>query len=281
MLFRSVWPMDLEDHAGDIIRKARAMSGVSAQEAAKAAEVTEADLAGFEETGQSAKKLNLAGLAQRAGLDQKKFEAIAAGWRPAQPELSAWRELRRVTTSEGGMGVNCYVVWDEVSREAALFDTGWEVQAILELIQENQLQLRHLFVTHSHRDHIAALDAVREKFPRIKIHSSTKGIPVDQRNRANDFIHLGSLRITHRDTPGHAEDGVTYIIGTWPEDAPHVAVVGDALFAGSIGRGNQSWTLAKEKVRDQIFSLPAETLVCPGHGPFTTVGEEKAHNPFF
>lgn len=273
--------MDLEDHAGDIIRKARAMSGVSTQEAAKAAELTEADLAGFEETGQSAKKLNLAALAQRAGLDPKKFEAIAAGWRPAQPELSAWRELRRVTTSEGGMAVNCYVVWDEVSREAALFDTGWEAQQIIELIQDNQLQLRHLFITHSHRDHIGALDAVREKFPKIKIHSSTKGIPVDQRNRANDFIHLGSLRITHRDTPGHAEDGVTYIIGTWPEDAPHVAIVGDALFAGSIGRGNQSWTLAKEKVQNQIFSLPAETLVCPGHGPFTTVRQEKAHNPFF
>ena len=77
---------------------------------------------------------------------------------------------------------------------------------------------------------------------------------MDQRNRANDFIHLGSLRITHRDTPGHAEDGTTYVVGTWPEDAPHVAIVGDAIFAGSIGRGNQSWDLARQKVREQIFS---------------------------
>ncbi len=68
---------------------------------------------------------------------------------------------------------------------------------------------------------------------------------------------------------------------TWPEDAPHAAIVGDAIFAGSIGRGHQSWELARQKVREQIFSLPPDTLLCPGHGPLTTVAEEKAHNPFF
>jgi glyoxylase-like metal-dependent hydrolase (beta-lactamase superfamily II) len=92
---------------------------------------------------------------------------------------------------------------------------------------------------------------------------------------------LGSLRITNRDTPGHAEDGVTYIIGNFPDDVPHLALVGDAIFAGSIGRGNQSWELARQKVREQILTLPPETLLCPGHGPLTTVAEEKAHNPFF
>jgi glyoxylase-like metal-dependent hydrolase (beta-lactamase superfamily II) len=113
------------------------------------------------------------------------------------------------------------------------------------------------------------------------LHTDARGTPPQHRNRRNDFIMLGSLRITNRETPGHAEDGVTYIIGTWPDDAPHVAIVGDAIFAGSIGRGNQSWDLARQKVREQIFTLPAETLICPGHGPLTTVAEEKAHNPFF
>jgi glyoxylase-like metal-dependent hydrolase (beta-lactamase superfamily II) len=89
------------------------------------------------------------------------------------------------------------------------------------------------------------------------------------------------LRISHRDTPGHTEEGATYIIGNWPEDAPHVAITGDALFAGSIGRGNQSWELERQKVGEQILSLPPETLICPGHGPMTTVAEEKANNPFF
>ena len=110
---------------------------------------------------------------------------------------------------------------------------------------------------------------------------NSQSAPVDQRNKPNEIVHLGGLRVTHRETPGHAEDGVTYIIGNWQEDAPHVAVVGDALFAGSIGRGNQSWDLARQKVREQILSLPPETLICPGHGPLTTVAEEKAHNPFF
>ena len=110
---------------------------------------------------------------------------------------------------------------------------------------------------------------------------SSRTAAVDQRNRSNDFIHLGNLRITNRETPGHAEDGMTYIIGNWPEDAPQVAIVGDAIFAGSMGRGNISWEIARQKVREQIFSLPAETLICPGHGPLTTVGEEIANNPFF
>jgi glyoxylase-like metal-dependent hydrolase (beta-lactamase superfamily II) len=113
------------------------------------------------------------------------------------------------------------------------------------------------------------------------LHTSAKSAPPQHRNRPNDFLQLGSLRITNRDTPGHAEDGVTYIVGNWPEDAPHVAIVGDAIFAGSMGRGNQSWLLARQKVSEQILSLPDETLICPGHGPVTTVAEEKANNPFF
>ena len=238
-------------------------------------------LAKLEETGQTPKKPNLAALAELVGLHPAKLEAIANGWLPAEKDLSAWRELRCITTAAGGMAVNCYLVWDEVSREAALFDTGWEAGPISELLGENQLLLRHIFITHGHEDHVAALGELREKFPKARLHSGSKSAPVDQRNRPNDFIHLGSLRITHRDTPGHAEDGTTYIVGTWPEDAPHVAIVGDALFAGSIGRGNQSWDLARQKVREQILTLPPETLICPGHGPLTTVAEEKEHNPFF
>jgi len=89
------------------------------------------------------------------------------------------------------------------------------------------------------------------------------------------------LRITNRETPGHTEDGVTYIIGNWPEDAPHVAIIGDTIFSGSMAKGKQSTDLLKQKVREQIFTLPEETLLCPGHGPLTTVALEKAHNPFF
>ncbi len=273
--------MNLEDHVGDIVRKARAMSGVSVPAAAAAAGITESELAALEESGALRREVNYPALARLLGLHPEKLEGIVKGWVPSPKDLGAWRELRPIPTSSGGMEVNAYLVWDEVSREAALFDTGWDARPALEMVAENQLALRHLFITHGHADHIGGLGLVRERFPKIRVHSGDRHAPVDQRNRPNDFIHLGSLRITNRDTPGHAEDGTTYIIGTWPEDAPHVAVVGDALFAGSIGRGNQSWDLARQKVREQIFSLPGETLLCPGHGPLTTVAEEKAHNPFF
>lgn len=273
--------MNLEDHVGDIIRKARAMSQVSAASAAQAAGLTEAELAALEESGRVAGKLNLKALAQLLGLHAAKLEAIAQGWTPAEKALGAWRELRCLLTTAGGLAVNCYLVWDEVAREAALFDTGWDAQPICELVAQNQLQLRHVFITHDHQDHVAALGGLRARFPNVRLHSASPQAPLGQRNRPNDFIHLGSLRISHRDTPGHAPDAATYIVGTWPDDAPHVAFVGDALFAGSIGRGNQSWALARQSVRAQILSLPPETLLCPGHGPLTTVAEEKEHNPFF
>ena len=277
----TVSAVTLEDHLGDIIRKGRAMKGVSASAAANAAGISETELSTLEDSGCVAKKLNFAALAPLIGLNASKLEGIANGWLPTEKDPGAWRELRCFTTTAGEMAVNCYLVWDEVSREAALFDTGWDSKPVLDCIADNQLTLCHIFITHTHKDHVAALGAIREAFPKAKVHSGSKNAPVDQRNRANDFIHLGNLRITNRDTPGHAEDGVTYIVGNWQEDASHVAMVGDALFAGSIGRGNQSWDLARQKVREQILSLPPETLICPGHGPLTTVAEEREHNPFF
>jgi hydroxyacylglutathione hydrolase len=273
--------MNLEDHLGDVIRKARAMSNISPAAAAKASGLTEQELAALEDSGSSAKKPDFDELGELIGLNPGKLKSLAAGWVPSEKDLSIWPVLHQISTSAEGITVNSYLIWDEASREAALFDTGWDASQALKLVDENKVQLRHLFITHSHPDHIAGVAAVREKFPRVKVHSSSKNAPVDQRNRANDFVHLGSLRITHRDTPGHAEDGVTYIVGTWPEDAPHVAIVGDAIFAASMGRGNQSWDVAKQKVREQILSLPSETLICPGHGPLTTAAEEKEHNPFF
>ena len=104
----------------------------------------------------------------------------------------------------------------------------------------NELQLRHLFITHGHPDHVACLGALREKFPKAILHMDAKDALPQHKNRRNDCIHVGSLRVTNRPTPGHADDGVTYIIGNFPEDAPHVAVVGDAMFAGSAG-GVEGW----------------------------------------
>ena len=269
-------PMNLEDHLGDIIGKARTSANVSVEDAAAAAGLSVEEFSSLEETGRFTKRPDFQALGARIDLDGRKLEGIALGWLPEKRDLSVWRELRQITTAGSSFKVNCYLIWDEVTREAALFDTGFDAQPIFELIDQNQLQLKHLFITHTHADHVAALEPIRRSFPKVKLHA-----PVDQRNRPNDFIHLGSLRITNRDTPGHAEDGVTYVIGNWPEDAPNVAVAGDAIFAGSMGGARQLADLARKKIREQIFSLPPDTLICPGHGPVTTVGEEKAHNPSF
>jgi glyoxylase-like metal-dependent hydrolase (beta-lactamase superfamily II) len=273
--------MNLEDHLGDIIRKGRKAANVSADAAAKAAGLTEAELTALEDSGKPVKKPDYAALGALIGLNPAKLAGIADGWLPSEKDLGTWREFRRISTEQEGNTVNCYLVWDEVSREAAIFDTGWTAEPSLGIVAENQLNVRHIFLTHSHTDHIAGMALLREKFPKALLHTSSKSAPPQHRNRANDFVHLGSLRITNRDTPGHAEDGVTYIVGNWPEDAPHVAIVGDTIFAGSMGTGFISWEVARQKVKEQILSLPPDTLICAGHGPFTTVAEEKAHNPFF
>lgn len=273
--------MNLEDSIGDIVRKARISNQVGVEEAAALAGVAVDAFQGFEASGRAPAGLAWEPLCRRLTLEAGRLERQHAGWKPGAVELSTWRELRMLTTAGDDMTVNAYLVWDEVTREAALFDTGFDAAPILALIQGQGLALRHLFITHSHADHVAALAPIREAHPKVRLHSGSRNAPVEHRVRPNDFITLGSLRITNRDTPGHAEDGVTYVIGNWPDDAPHVAVVGDALFAGSIGGARENLALARRKIEEQIFSLPAGTLVCPGHGPLTTVGQERAHNPWF
>jgi glyoxylase-like metal-dependent hydrolase (beta-lactamase superfamily II) len=276
-----MWRMQLEDHAGDIVHKSRSINDVSLATAAQTAGVSEAELTAFEASGQGASKINFTALAPTLGLNPQKLMGIAGGWLPSPKNLSGWPEIRSFTTAGDGFTVNCYLIWDPATRDAALFDTGLDAQPVLDVIAEEGLALRHIFITHSHWDHVEALPKFRAAFPKAQLHSSSKNAPANQRNQAGESVLLGQLKITHRETPGHAEDGVTYLIGGWPKNAPPVAVVGDTIFAGSMGNGNGAWELAKQRVRAEILSLPGETLICPGHGPLTTVAEEKAHNPFY
>ena len=179
------------------------------------------------------------------------------------------------------MEVHCYLVWDAATREAALFDTGWSADPILALLQENELTLKRLFITHTHHDHVAALTPIRKQFPDLALHSSSPNAPEGQRNQPGQVAELGSLQITSRETPGHADDGATYVIDNFPGFAPKVAMVGDAIFAGSMGGAPEHYQLAREKVQSEIMSLSAETILCPGHGPITTVAEQLTVNPFF
>src|SRR4029077_17067152 len=149
-------------HAGDIIRKARAMTNVSAAAAAKAAGLTEAELAALEDSGQVVRSVNFAALGSLIELQPGKLEGIANGWLPSAKDLGPWRELRQISTTEGGTQVHCYLVWDEVTREGAAFDTGWDASPVLKLVEENQVQLKHLFITHTHTDHVAGMQRIRD-----------------------------------------------------------------------------------------------------------------------
>ena len=277
----NVSDVQLEDHLGDIIRKARKMSDVSAATAARIAGLAGNELATLEDSGQCEAKINFAALAAIIGLDAKKLEGIANGWLPIPRDMEQWSKLRVFTTAGEGLTVNCFLIWDETTRDAAIFDTGIHGRKTLDCLAENQLQLRHIFITHSHWDHIEALPQFRAAFPAAEIHSAIQAAPKKQRLQPDEKFTLGRLQISYRDTPGHAEDGVTYLIGGWPGTSPTIAIVGDTILAGSMCNGNGQWALAKEKISEHILTLPANTLLCPGHGPVTTVAEELAHNPFF
>ena len=89
---------------------------------------------------------------------------------------------------------------------------------------------------------------------------------------------VGPLKIDTRQTSGHSRGGVTYVVNGLPN---RIAEVGDSMFASSMGGGSVSYADALRNNREQILTLPDDTILCPGHGPLTTVGEEKMHNPFF
>ena len=273
--------MKPEDHVGDVLGKVRSATNVSLEAASRAAGFAPSDYQALEETGGGRGRPDYQALGKLLGLHAEKLRALADGWAPEPIDVARWHRFIPIATSGSGMEVNCYLAWDEETKEAALFDTGFDAQPILKALQEHSLKPRHLFITHAHHDHVAGLNLLRQEFPDLALHSNSPKAPPGERNQANQEINVGKLSIDHRDTPGHADDGVTYVISRWPDHAPQVAVVGDALFAGSMGGAGHHLELAKSWVRKHILSLPPDTLICPGHGPLTTVSQELAHNPFF
>lgn len=272
--------MPLEDHIGDICRKARLQTNTEMSDCAAIAGLSQDELSAWETDGVSGREINVEALAELVGLSPVKALAIAGGWKPGGVDMSRWRELRMITTKEG-FEVNSFVVWDSVTRQAALFDTGWFADEIFRLADKEKLNVEHLFITHMHGDHVAALGDVRGRWPEIQLHTNNSGAPERNRVTHGQTVSVGGLKVAVRLTPGHADDGVTYVLEGWANTAPPVAVVGDAIFAGSMGKDFSTPELAQSKVREEILSLPADTLICPGHGPLTTVGEETANNPFF
>lgn len=238
-------------------------------------------LAQFESEGTKPSEAHWESLCQGLQLNFNKFKSILDGWTPRHVPVDSLVQLRQIMTDDGGMEVNAYLVWDTNSREAALFDTGWNPSPIEQCIKEAGLDLKHLFITHQHHDHIAAMTPLRKVYPEIQLWAQGQGVPKQNRVSEGQRFSLGTLNIEARLTPGHAPDGVTYVIDGLSGDFPRAAIVGDAIFAGSMGGAPVHFELAKTKIREAILSLPHPTLICPGHGHLTTLEEELSHNPFF
>jgi glyoxylase-like metal-dependent hydrolase (beta-lactamase superfamily II) len=215
-------------------------------------------------------------LAQALELGPEALVASARGdWYPAAHSLPG---LAAFQTPFMDMVVNAYLVWDPASKEAAVFDTGTDASELLRFVKESQLTVKKIFLTHTHSDHVGDLRKIKDETQAPILVSQKETTPGAETFSEGTTFQVGNLKIETRSTTGHSVGGTTYVIHGL---AKPVAVVGDALFAGSMGGGMVSYRQALETNRNQIFSLPDETILCPGHGPLTTVGEEKQHNPFF
>ncbi len=199
-------------------------------------------------------------------------------------------------------GENTYILWN-ASAEAAIVDPGMadaeETSLIEAFISDHALTLKYILLTHAHLDHTFGIDHLRERYgtPVLghkddaplaqmrddqarRFHLPVKPGPmeIDRFVDRRSSLNLGHERIEVIETPGHSPGGVCYYI---PES--RMVLTGDTLFRGSIGRtdlpGGSMYQLVRS-IRERLFLLPDDTRVYPGHGPATTIGEEKLHNPY-
>jgi glyoxylase-like metal-dependent hydrolase (beta-lactamase superfamily II) len=138
--------------------------------------------------------------------------------------------------------------------------------------------VKQIFITHIHTDHVFDLDRLIEKTGAQAWVCEKESLAGADSFATGRTFYIGALTVETRLTSGHAAGGVTYFIRGLSKP---VAVVGDSMFAGSIGGGMVSYADALQNNREQVLTLPNPTIICPGHGPLTTVGEQKQANPFF
>ncbi len=195
-------------------------------------------------------------------------------WYPNPVRLTG---LEQFNTPFEDFTVNAYVVWDPETKKAAAFDTGATAKGMAAFIADKGLTLEAIFLTHTHPDHVADIPTLRTAGQPVYASAKEPWEGAELFDAGHEFT-VGNLRIETKQTSGHSKGGITYIIHGLDE---RVAIVGDALFASSMGGGIVSWADALATNRRYILANPENTVICPGHGPMTTVGEEKAHNPFY
>ena len=192
--------------------------------------------------------------------------------------------MRVETFVRGPLQNNVYLLCDEISNEAAIIDPGIGSDDLLKNIEEQQLRLRYVLVTHAHFDHIDNVALFREQTgAEVVSHRADAavleelaGVSADVLLDGGEELVLGNLTLQTFHTPGHSPGGVCFLV----ED--HL-FAGDTLFAGSIGRSDfpdSDGALLLRAIAGEILPLPDETHVLPGHGDATTIGTERANNPF-
>src|ERR1700716_3124528 len=193
-------------------------------------------------------------------------------------------------------GTNSYLVEDESTHDAVVIDANLEPQTMVELVRDRQANVKAILLTHTDLDHIAGLPVLLEAFGPIPVavHDSEKQVLTEGRPLRREFgprtgpvenvvslaegetFQVGSLAFGGPPTPGASPGGVPLMIGD-------KLFTGDALFAGSIGRSDFSNSDGKallDGIRIQLLTQPDDHLVLSGHGPITTIGQERHSNPF-
>lgn len=196
----------------------------------------------------------------------------------------------------GSYETNCYLVWDALSREGIIIDPGFDGERILTQVDRLNLIVKALVNTHGHLDHIGANAPIVSRFncplcigaadapmlvdPDLN-HSARMRRPVispaaDRLLRQGDVVEFGSCMLKVIETPGHTPGGISLL-------GDGSLFCGDTLFAGAVGRTDLpggSHRQLLQSIRGQLLTLPDETVVLSGHGPATTIGEERQNNPW-
>ena len=223
--------------------------------------------------------------------------------------------LEIVSFTLGPAQTNAYLVADSETKDAAVIDPSWDGQIILDAAQQRGWRIAHLWYTHAHFDHIGGAGAIADALnplPLVALHPNDHvlwraggggamfGFDIDPGPEPTiDFFHgqilkLGNVEFEVRFTPGHTTGHCIFYVANptprapeehrgYSEQSRSVCFCGDLIFAGSVGRTDfpgGSWQQLEESIRTQIFTLPDDTRLLSGHGPETTVGEEKRNNPF-
>jgi glyoxylase-like metal-dependent hydrolase (beta-lactamase superfamily II) len=198
----------------------------------------------------------------------------------------------------GPLQCNCSVIGDEATREAMVIDPGDDIEDVLGLIRKHNLQVKQIIITHAHIDHVGGAMKLRAAtgapillnqndyalLKMLDVQAAWIGmadpgkVEIDQSLGQSDTVKAGSLAADVIHTPGHTEGSICLY---FPLEKKLIA--GDTLFAGSIGRTDLpggSFDKIIRSLQEKVLALPDETVVVPGHGPLTTIGEERETNPF-